>query len=170
MYLDAGVLAGAEQLEGLTHQWAALWVYSDRADFAAFGLGFTSVVVAKRSGADRTTVFSLLSHFVLYVGTTGFGLILVDGMDDRLHHRALRAFAHVEHRGDDADTHLFEVPLGDTCVDAISEDTIEVVDDDVINVFLPLHPGDHFLEDRAFVDTGRRAARFHEFFDNVRAE
>nr|WP_264674509.1 hypothetical protein [Thermobifida fusca] len=91
-------------------------------------------------------------------------------MNDGLNHLTLGRLAHVEHGGDDAHAELAEFPLGDGGVDAVSEDAVEVVDDDVVDVVLCLDPGDHLLEDGPLVDAGSRAARLDKLIDDCGLE
>jgi hypothetical protein len=70
--------------------------------------------------------------------------------------------AHVEDGGDDPRADLAQVALGDSGIDRVSEHSVEVVDDHVVDIFLFFNPSDHFLEHWAPVDAGRRTARFYE--------
>ncbi|HYQ63488.1 MAG TPA: hypothetical protein VET29_09480 [Actinophytocola sp.] len=152
-----GVLAGAEQLEGLRDQRTTLRVYGDGADLAAFGLGFANVEVAKRGLTDSAAVLDLLAHLVADVGTAGLGLVLVDGVDDGLDHGALGCLTHVENGGDHPYAVLGEFLLGNGSVDAVPEDPIEVVDDDEVRQCIARGSpdgGHHLLEDRPLVDAG----------------
>ncbi|MCR6484045.1 hypothetical protein M8542_14570 [Amycolatopsis sp. OK19-0408] len=164
------VVTGRVQLECQSDERGALRIDGYRADLAALGLRFTDVQVAEPGDADGAAVFDLLAHLVADVRAAGFGLVLVDGVQDGLHHGALRAFAHVENGGDNPGTDPLQVPLGDARVNAVSEDSVEVVDDDVVDVFLRLHPGDHLLKGWSFVDAGGGATRLDELADNVRVK
>lgn len=96
--------------------------------------------------------------------------VLVHGVNDRLDHLAFGGLAHVEHGGDDAYAEFAEFALGDGGVDAVSEDAVEVVDDDVVDVALGFDPGNHLLEDGPLVDAGCRAARLDKLIDDFRLE
>lgn len=160
-------MTAGEQVDALGDERAAFRVDGDGADLTAFGLGLADVEVAQWSGADRAAVLGLLTHLVLDVRAARLRLVLVNRVDDRLHHRALGAFAHVEDGGDDAGTDLLEVALGDASVDAVPKDAIEVVDDHIVDVFLSLDPGDHLLELGPLVDACSRPTRLNELVNDI---
>jgi hypothetical protein len=88
-------------------------------------------------------------------------------VEDGFHHGALGVVAHIEDGGDDAGADLLKVALGDARVNAVAEDAVEVVDDDVVDVFLRLDPGDHLLETWPFVDIGGATTWFDELAHNI---
>ncbi|MEC3979629.1 hypothetical protein QMK34_30680 [Amycolatopsis sp. H20-H5] len=145
-------------------------VYGDGADLTAFGLGFADVAVAEFGLADATAVFHLLAHFVFDVGSTGLRLVLVDSVNDGLHHRGFRVFAHVQDGGDDAGTVFLEVAFDHAGIDGVAEDSVEVVDDDVVDVFLCFNPSDHLLKYRSLLDAGGCLAWFDELSHDVCVE
>nr|WP_242606683.1 hypothetical protein [Protofrankia symbiont of Coriaria ruscifolia] len=91
-------------------------------------------------------------------------------MNDGLNHLAFWRLTHIENSGDDTDAHLAQIALGDSRVDAVSEDAVEVVDDYVVDVFLCLDPGEHLLKDGALVDICGRPSWLHEFVDDFGSE
>ncbi|HEX3786131.1 MAG TPA: hypothetical protein VHX38_41315 [Pseudonocardiaceae bacterium] len=168
--IDQRVVAGGVQLEAQTDKGRSLLVYGDGADLAAARLGFADVPVTEFGLTDAATVFHFLPHLVLDVRSTGLGLVLVDGVDDRFHHRGFRVLAHVQDGGDDAGTDLLQVTLDHAGIDGITEHPVEVVDDDVVDVLLVLDPGDHLLELGSLVNAGGRLTRLDELVDNVRVQ
>jgi hypothetical protein len=162
-----GVVTSCVQLERQTDERSALWVDGDGADLAALGLGDADVEVAEFGHADRAAVADLLAHLVADVGTTRLRLVLVDGVDDLLDHDGLRVLTHVEDGRDDASADLLQVALDHASVDRVPEHSVEVVDDDVVDVLLLLDPSDHLLERGPLVDAGGGAPRLDELTHDV---
>jgi hypothetical protein len=165
--LLSGVLAGGEQFEALGDQCTAVRVDDDRADLTALGFRLAHVQVAELGLANGAAVLDLLGHLVADVSTTGVGLVLVDGVDDGLDHGGLGVVAHVEHGRNHPGADFAQVTLDNTSINAVSEDTVEVVNDDVVDVLLLLDPSDHLLERWPLVDIGGGAARFDKLADDV---
>ncbi|HEX7661632.1 MAG TPA: hypothetical protein VF444_19335 [Pseudonocardiaceae bacterium] len=163
-------VAAAVELECEDDEGAAFGVDGDGADLAAFGLGLADIQVAELGLADAAAVLDFLAHFVLDVGPAGLGLVLVDGVDDGLHQGSLRAFAHVEHGGNDPSSVLLQVTLDHAGVDGIPKDSVEVIDDDVVDVSLGFDPSDHVSEPGSSVDARGTLSWLDEFVDNVGVE
>jgi len=57
--------------------------------------------------------------------------------------------------------------FGDGGVDGVPGDPVELVDDDVVDVFVLFDPGQHLLEDGALLDVGGGTAGFDELTGDV---
>src|SRR6266498_4442125 len=169
VYLLAGVVARGIQLEGFKDEWCPFLVQCDGAYLAAADV-LSDVKVADLGLADAAAILDLLAHLVGDICAARLRLVLVYGVNDGLDHLALGCLAHVEDSGDDTNAHLAELALGDGRVDAVAENTIEVVDDDVVDVLLSPDPSDHLLKDGPLVDGRGGSAGLNEFVDHLRAE
>nr|WP_233712076.1 hypothetical protein [Kribbella turkmenica] len=115
-------------------------------------------------------MLDLLAHLVADVSAALLRLVLVDGVHNRLDHRALGALTEIERRRDDAGPVLAQGALGDSGINSVPEGSGEGVDDDVVDVTLFLEPCQHLLEDRSFIDRGAAAAGFDELSNKIRVE
>lgn len=121
------------------------------ADFAAVEY-LADVEVAERCPGNRAAFLGLLPHLVLDVGVGSLDLVLIDGMQDGLHHLAFQGVAEVNDGGDDPDVQLTEVALGERSINGVAENAVEMMDNNKVDILLGLDAGHHFLEDGAFLD------------------
>jgi hypothetical protein len=160
-------LASGEELEGDRDERRPLRIEFDNAYVTSLA-GVAGVAVADLGQADRAALLGLRSHLVCDVGALAHDLILVHGVEDRLDHVALGTFRQIEDGLHNADTPLGELPLGDRRVDRVPKDTVELVDDDEVDLVLVfLDPAHHLLEDDAPLDILGASARLDELLDDV---
>ena len=167
--LRAAVLAGREQIEELGNDLTALRINRHGTDFVTIKL-LADVDVTELGAGDRAATLGLLTHLVAYVGGAGLRLVLVNGVHDGFDELALWRLIQVKHRGDNARANLAQVTLGNAGVDGIAKDPVEVVDDDVVNVVLSLHPRHHLLKDRPLVYGRGRSTGLDELIDDLSAQ
>ncbi|MFT3855124.1 MAG: hypothetical protein QM733_20675 [Ilumatobacteraceae bacterium] len=165
-----GVVAGRIKLEGELDKLLAFGVKLDSPDFAAPGLGYPDVAVAEWCSSDGAAILDLLAHLVVNVGAARLRLVLVDRVQHCLDESGFRAVSDVDDGGDDAGAVLGEFTLGDTSIDAVAEDPVEVVDDDVVDVVMHFDPPHHLLEPRSLVDAGGGLAGLDELLDDLSPE
>ena len=154
--------------ESQPHQWCALLIQGDGADFSAVFVSGADVHVAERCLTQRSAVSGFLSHplddLIREIPTVELG----DGAHDAVQQHAARGLVDVLRRRYQPHTGLFEGPVDLYIVRPITSEAIQLVDDDVVNPAVFFEVRQHLLQLRPVSRPGGLTA-VGELLDDQRA-
>ena len=155
--------------EGQAHEGRAFGVELDPVGLPPLRVTALFVEVAQGRPADSAAAPGFLAHsFDYFVGQVA-AVELGDGAHDAVQEDAAGGLVDVLRGGDQADARLIEGPVDVDVVGAVAGETVEFVDDAVVDVPRFLDVGEHLLELRAIGAAGGFSP-VDELLDDERAQ